>query len=397
VPAQRLRSVLVGGEIAVALVLLVGAGMLLRSLHALESVERGYDPNGLLSFSVQSPRGSAWAEDPAGFHEAIEARVAALPGVTDVGIGCVAPVAGHCMITGVLQAGEREWEAGSRPPVGIHYVGDGWFDALRTSVLEGRVFDSRDQEGSEPVVVLSRTAADELFPEGDALGSPIAMGVSLTPGDEGGTARIVGIVDDVLYDRPRNGLMAEAYVSHRQDDSYGTFIVRTGGDPLSLVPGVRAAVRELAPDVPVVRIRTLDEIEARAMAETRLLGGLLSAVAALAMLLACTGVWAAVSFSVARRRREFGVRLALGAPPTGMTASVVRSELLRAGAGVLVGVLVAAWGQRVLTALLFEVQPGDPWAFGGGAALLLAVAGLAAWIPARGAARVPPTVSLRAE
>jgi predicted permease len=386
------RGALIVGEMALALILVVGAGLLLRSLGELQAVDRGYEPGELLTFQVQVPRGSAWAEDPAGFHARIEERLAALGEVEAVGMGCVAPVSGHCMITGVHQAGERAYEQGSRPSIGVHYVSDGYFRTLGIEPLQGRTFDSRDQAGSPPVVVLSRRAADELFPGENPLGRPIGMGTGLT--SDGATAEVVGVVADVLYDRPENGLMAEAYVSHRQDDSYGTFVVRTRGDALAAVPALRAAVAGLDPDVPLFRLRTLDDIEAAAVSETRALGGLLAIFAALALVLACTGVWAAVAWAVAMRTREIGVRMALGARPGQVVRELVGGGLRVTIVGALLGIVAAWWTSRVLGSLLYEVGPTDPATFAGGAAVLVTVALLATWLPARRATRVDPAAAL---
>lgn len=394
---RGVRGALVAGEIAVALVLLVGAGLLLRSLQALHDVERGYTPGRLLTFQLRTPATSAWADDPAAFHERVEASLAALPDVEAAGMGCVAPVSGHCMITGVRQAGDRRWREGDRPGIGVHYVTDAWFATLDIDVLRGRTFDSRDQRGSAPVVVLSETAARELFPDGDALGNRVAMGVALTSESSGATAEVVGVVADVLYDRPENGLMAEAYVSHRQEDSYGTFVVRTRGEPLTAVPAVRSAIRAIEPDAPLMSIRTVADAEAAVTADTRLVGTLLVSFAGLALLLACTGVWAAVAFAVSQRTREFGLRLALGARPGQVVATVVRSGLTAAVLGVGLGLGVAWYAARILDALLFEVGVGDPVAFSGGAVVLLVVATAAAWLPARRVTRVDPVQSLRSD
>ena len=389
------QGALIVGEMALALVLVVGAGLLLRSLRELQAVDRGYEPGNLLTFEVQVPHGSAWAEDVAGFHALVEERLGALGEVEAVGMGCVAPVSGHCIIAGVHRAGDRTFEPGSRPSIGVHYVSDGYFRTLGIAVRAGRTFDSRDQADSPPVVVLSERAARELFPGEDPLGGRIAMGTGLT--SDGATAEVIGVMADVLYDRPEMGVMAEAYVSHRQDDSYGTFVVRTRGDALAAVPAVRAAVAGLDSDIPLFRLRTLDDIEASVVSETRSLGTLLAVFAALALLLACTGVWAAVAWVVIRRTREIGVRMALGARP----GQVVR-ELVLAGLGVTLvgtalGVAAAWWASRILASLLYEVGPTDPATYAGGAALLVTVALLASWLPARRATRVDPAVALGSE
>jgi predicted permease len=389
------RGALVVGEMALALVLVVGAGLLLRSLGELQAVDRGYEPGNLLTFQVQVPRGSAWAEDVAGFHALVEERLGALSEVEAVGMGCVAPLSGHCMITGVHRAGDRTFEQGSGPSIGVHYVSDGYFRTLGIAPRAGRAFDSRDQADSPPVVVLSERAARELFPGEDPLGRPIAMGTGLT--SDGATAEVIGVMADVLYDRPENGVMAEAYVSHRQDASYGTFVVRTRGDAVAAVPAVRAAVAGLDGDIPLFMLRTLDDIEASVVSETRALGTLLAVFAALALLLACTGVWAAVAWVVTRRTREIGVRMALGARPGQVVRELVLGGLGVTLVGTALGVAAAWWASRILASLLYEVGPTDPATYTGGAALLVTVALLASWLPARRATRVDPAVALGRE
>ncbi|MEQ9569496.1 MAG: FtsX-like permease family protein [Longimicrobiales bacterium] len=174
-------------------------------------------------------------------------------------------------------------------------------------------------------------------------------------------------------------------------------MVRTSVEPLAAVPAVRSVIRDIEPDAPLMSLRSLAEAEASVTADTRTVGVLLLAFAGLALLLACTGVWAAVAFTVARRTREFGLRLALGARPGQVVGSVVRGGLVTALLGIGVGVAVAWYAARILDALLFEVGIGDPVAFAGGSAVLLAVAAAAAWLPARRATRVDPVESLRAE
>ncbi len=390
------RSALVAGEMALALVLLVGAGLLLRSLGQLNAVDRGYTPGNLVTFDVSLPSTSRWADDRAGFYEDYLNRLRGIPGVESAAMGCVAPVSGHCMITGVREAGDRSWPEGSRPAIGVHYVSDGFFSTLGIPVLEGRDFGPQDQRDSPPVIVLSQEAARQLFPDGGALGRRVAMGTELTS-DEGSYAQVVGIVGDVLFDRPENGIMPEAFISHRQEDGYGTFFLRTRGEPMAAVPAARAALAEIDPDVPLASVETLDQVEAGASAETRSLGGLLAVFAALALIMACTGVWAVVAYAVSRRTRELGLRVALGAEPGQVVGLVMRKGLTLALAGAALGGLGAWAATRLLRSLLYDVAPSDPTAFVGGVAALLLVAGLAAWIPARRATRLDPMEALRAD
>jgi predicted permease len=388
-----LRGGLVAGEIALALVLLVGAGLLLRSLEHLRSVERGYRPGDVLVFDVNLPRTSRWAEE-GGFEDLFLERLAALPDVESASLGCAPPLAGHCYITGVRGAGDRTWAEGSRPSIGVHFVSDGYFETLGVPVRGGRTFTSEDRAGSPPVAVLSEGAARELFPEGDALGSRIATGAT---SDEDPAAEVIGIVADVLYDRPENGMMAELYLSHRQAEGSGTYFLRTRGEPLRQVTPVRAALESVDADLPMSSVRTLEEVEARASSDSRVLGTLLTVFAGLALLLACTGVWAVVAFSVTRRTRELGLRMALGAESAQVVGLVMRRGVATALTGVVLGIGAAWIATRVLRGLLYEVAPSDPVSFVGGAAVLLAVAMAAAWLPARRATRVHPMEALRSD
>ena len=403
-----LRSALVTGEIALALVLLVGAGLLIRSLRELQQVGRGFRADNLVAFRYEVPRTSRLAAEPAQFAEQYLARLSALPDVESASITCDLPLSGrHCMITDVRQAGGRTWSQGSRPSIGVHPVSDSFFETLGVRLLRGRTFTSVDQHGSRPVVVLSETAVKRLFPDGDALGNTLAMGIDLTPevgpgvqvtGGEGPTAEVIGVVGDVLYDRPEQGFMPEAYVSHRQDDEGNSAVLlRTKGESLAAVAEARAVMTELAPDVPLFDVTTVDDLEAAVSADTRVLSVLLSTFAALALLLACTGVWAVVAFAVARRTRELGLRVALGANPASAAVLVVKGGVALAVLGLVLGSAGAWAAARLLRGALYGVGPSDPISFLSAGAVLLGVACVAAWLPARRATRVQPMEALRAE
>jgi ABC-type antimicrobial peptide transport system permease subunit len=191
--------------------------------------------------------------------------------------------------------------------------------------------------------------------------------------------------------------MPEAYISHRQESESGTVVLRTDGEPLAVIPAARAVLARMAPDVPIYDIRTADDVEAAASADTRVLGVLLSVFAALALVLACTGVWAVVAFAVARRTRELGLRVALGADPAEVVRLVVRSGVGLAAVGLILGSGAAWMSSRLLASVLFGVEPTDPAAFVSAGAVLFTVAVLAAWLPARRATRVDPMEALRSE
>ena len=390
------RSGLVAAEIALALVLVLGAGLLLRSLERLQSVDRGFRPGRLLTFQVTVPSARRGEDGALAFHEAFLERLRGLPDVESAGMGCVPPLVGHCWIVGVSAADGRTWSEGSEPSVGVHPVDDAYFATLGIDVLRGRTFGPDDRAGAPRVVVLNETAVRTLFPEGEALGRRVTLGIA-PPGDDAGVLTVIGVVADVLHDRPERGVMPEAYLSHRQDAPAGEVFVRTRGEPLAVVPAARAALADLDPEVPLHRVRTLDDLEAEATGDTRVLGALLSVFAGLALVLACTGVWAVVAFAVAGRTRELGLRVALGAEPRRVVGLVLRRAVAVAAAGTALGAAGGVLATRLLGGLLYGVSATDPGTFAVGAAALFAVALLAAWLPARRATRVDPMVALRAD
>lgn len=391
------RSLLVAGEMAMALLLVVGAGLLLRSLSELSDVERGFTAESLVTFDYALPRESAWADDPAAFHEELLRRLDAEPSVGSAALACVAPLSGHCMITEVRQAGDRAFPEGSRPQIGANFVSDGFFRTLGAEIVQGRGFTSEDQAGTRPVAVLSEAAVRELFPDDSSpIGRRVAAGISLTP-EDGAGAEVVGVVEDILFDRPANGVMPELFVSHRQQEGGSTIVVRPRGTPGDVVARARAILSELDPDVPLFGLRTLDELEAAAAGDTRILGNLLTGFALLALLLACTGVWAIVSFSVSRRTREIGVRVALGADSGDVVRSVQKQGMVASVVGLVVGAGLAYGLSGLLASLLYGIESADPLTFLAAALLLTGVSLVASWLPARRATRVDPMVALRAE
>ena len=375
----------------------MGAGLLLRSLSELGEVERGFDAEALVTFDYALPGESAWSDDPVAFHEELLRRLEADPAVESAALGCVAPLAGHCIITGVRRAGDRTFPEGGRPSIGAHFVSDGFFRTLGAEIVEGRGFTSEDQEGTRPVVVLSEAAVRELFPDDPSpIGRRIAAGISLTP-DDGAAAEVVGVVEDILFDRPANGIMPELFVSYRQQESGGTILARPRGNPGDVVAAARTILAEMDPDVPLYGLRTLDELEAAAAGDTRILGHLLTGFALLALLLACTGVWAIVSFSVSRRTREIGVRVALGADAGDVVRSVQKQGMVASLVGLLVGAGLAYALSGLLGSLLYGVGSADPVTFVVAGLLLAGVSLMASWLPARKATRVDPMVALRSE
>jgi predicted permease len=394
--AARARSILVAAQLALALVLLAGTGLMLGSLARLEAVEIGVDPDGVLLASYELSREDG-PDEILAFNAILQERMRALPGVEAASVASCTPVSGRCDVVMVSGVEGRELPGEEQRPVSFHVVGDDYFATVGIPVLEGRALDARDRGEGPPAVVLSRSAARALFPGRSAVGRRIAA--TIGPLSEGDGGRVVGIVADAQYDsRVGSDPMPAVYVSQRALPWQPmSATLKTAGDPVSLAPALRREVLAIRPDVPLWDVTALASQVSAVTARTRVVLTLLAGFAGAALLLAAVGLYGLMSFTVSRRIREVGVRMALGARPRQVVGRILRQTAGLALVGAALG-LAAAWGlTRLMEGLLFRVEPRDPWVLGG-AALLLAVTALAAaWLPARRAAAVDPIESLRAE
>jgi putative ABC transport system permease protein len=392
VSRHRLRTALVTGQLALAVVLLVGAGLLVRSLLRLQTIELGYSLDSVLTFEIglsgkryESPD----AEDA--FFNQLYARLAALPSVVSAGGFGNLPLRGGSSASLAIEG--RPVPEGKLPEVGYQPVSDDLFKTIQIPLKRGRVFGSGDTEQAPGVAILSEGVARQYWPNADPLGARIRLG----PNPNDPWATVVGVVGDV-----RMGTAGEprptVYVSSRQDHWGGAAIViRTTGDPMALLPAVRREVKAMDPTLPVVEPRTLRDVQSMGLTDRRLPMQLMAAFALLALVLAAVGVYGVMAYSVAARTREIGVRVALGAQPSNVFGMIVRQELGSAIAGLTIGLLGAAALGRVLTKLLYGVGPTDAPTFIGVAAVLLAVTLAACLVPAWRAVRVDPLEALRSE
>jgi putative ABC transport system permease protein len=389
----RVRAVLVAGELALALVLLAGAALLIRSFVALHRVDTGIEAENVLTVGLELPRSRYDGGAAESFHAQLLERLRDRPGVAAAGVATALPLARAGGATTVDI--ENAATIGDEPPVaGYHLVDGGYFDALGIPVVRGRVFSPADRAGAPRVAVINETAARLFFPAGDALGRHIRLGVGYEPSDE--YAEIVGVVGDVKYAGIDEPVRPDAYLAAAQFMENRAFlVVRTNADPLALLPAVREEVAALDAGLPLFDVKTMDRRVADATSRPRFASLLLGLFAALATVLAAIGVYGVTAFSVAARAREFGIRRALGADTLAVLLPVLHQGLLLALAGVAVGVVGALAAGRLLASQLFGVAPSDPVTLAGVAALLLATTLLAAYIPARRAARVDPLVVLR--
>ena len=389
--AGRTRDFLVAIEIAVAVVLVVGSVLFVRSFMHLTRVDVGLDTRNLLTFDVSlTGERAAFQARQVQFYEALQHRLLQVPGVRAAGAAVTLPIGGDDFASGYVAEGHPPADPRSPPRAGFQVVTPGYFAAMGIPLRAGRDVRSSDTREREAVVVINEALAREAFPGEDALGRRMQVGGADT------WLRVVGIVGDIRHLGPSTPPRPEYYQPDSQRSfPFMAFVVRTEGDPYVAVPAIRRAVAELDPALPLAGLRTMDEHVSRALARPRFFSTLIGAFGALAVTLALIGIYAMMAWSVSERRQEFAIRTALGADRGSLVAMVLRKAVVLAGAGILAGLVLARVATGVLTGLLYGVQPTDPSAFALTAVAVAAVALAACYIPARRAMRVDPVSALR--
>lgn len=388
-------GLLVVAEIALSLLLLVGAGLMVRSFLQLHATRLGFEPENLLTLRLSHPFHGPEGPEQALFYERLLGEVQALPGVEKASVTNRLPLSIAGEASTVAIAG-RPLPADAEPPTaGVHMVSANQFETLRIPVLRGRAFTGQDREGSGRVAILNATAAERLFPGQNPLGQRIRLGIGW---EEEEYAEIVGIVGDVKYGTLEEPVGPDVHVPYAQNPYAQVFLVaRTRREPGALVPEIRKAVLRLAPDVPVYDAKTLEERIADTTSKRRFGTLLLSLFAAVACLLAAIGLYGVMAYSISGRTREIGIRVALGATAERVSRMIVRDGLLLAVLGVALGAALAFASTRLLASFLYQSSPTDPLTFLGAALLLLIVSLAASYIPARRALEVDPRVALQQE
>jgi putative ABC transport system permease protein len=409
----RARQVLMGGQIALALVLLVASGLMVRSLANLRAVDPGFNAASTLTFNVGLPDRDYPTLDAvvAAHHDVLE-RLASLPGVTAAATSTCLPFAGGCSGNTVRIEG-RVTPNGSMPPLSLfRAVSGGYFETIGMRILKGRGLDRGDVDRKAPVAVINNSFARRIFPNEDPIGKRVATNQPPSPSGQAAPRvwlEIVGVVSETPVfalgePNPTPQLYMPMSIAGGPDTpsnivvpsvSMVSYVVRTLTPPLDLLPAARNAIRAFDRDLAIAQPRTLQDILDRASAQMAFTMVLLAVAAAVALLLGVIGIYGVMSYIVSQRTSEIGVRIALGADPAGVASAIVRQGGVVALAGVAVGVAAALAGGRAIEALLFGVSPRDPVVFLATTLTLLLVALIACWVPARRAARLSPVDALR--
>jgi putative ABC transport system permease protein len=393
--ARRLRSSLVVAEIAITAVLLAGAGLMVRSFAAVQSVDPGLRADRVLTFDFALPM-TAYKEAPqrAAFYEQLTARAAAIPGVEHAAIVDALPMTGNTNVLAFVVEGRPPLPPEKVQDAEMFSVAPGYFDVMGIPLLRGEPLTERHRADVPTVVVINETMARRYFPGEDPVGKRLNLGdPEKTP-----WWTVVGVVRDARTDGLDKEPYPQMYVPAAQyPQRAGTFVARTKGDPASVVPALRREVASMDKDIPLYNLRTMEQVLSDSLSRRRFQMVLVAAFAGVGLLLAAVGIYGVISYSVTQRSHEIGVRMALGARVGDILKLVVGQGLWLALAGVGLGLLGAFALTRVLTSLLYGVSATDPLTFAAVASGLLGVALLACLLPARRATKVDPMVALRYE
>ena len=390
----RTRRMLVMLELALSVVLLVGAGLAVRSIDKLRRVDTGFDTQNVLTASISLP-GIRYrtAASVVAFMTRLRERLAGATGVVAVGISSASPLGGGGFYLGRSMVAEgRDQTPKGEVSINWNVVTPGYFSALRIPVLRGRDFTPQDDSGRTPVIIVNEKFAKAMFPGENPLGKRV-----MSSRDERVMRQIIGVVRDVKYYGASDSLRALVYVPYAQGNAWGQGIItlRTSGPPLTMLPVLRRELNALDPGMALADVTTMDQAMSRSMASDRLVAILLGAFASLALLLAGIGIFGVLSYMVAQRTRELGIRVALGAQRRDLLRLVARETGPMLGAGIIIGLTIAIALARFIRSLLYDIQPTDPITLIAVPLVLGVVGFIAALVPSRRAAKVDPVIALR--
>jgi putative ABC transport system permease protein len=390
---NRVRDSLVVAQVALAMMLLVGAGLMIRTFVNLMGIKPGFETKNLLTLEYRMPRNKyPDAQQQWRFHEQVVANVKALPGVQSVASIFTMPHGAESGTTTFALPDRAVPPEGQLPKAQINRADANYFQTMGIQLLKGRVFTAQDQLNTPSVVVINQTMARRFWPNEDVVGKQVNVDVPKL------TATVVGIVADVKHNSLDESEQPQLYLSFAQNPHiFASLVVRTNGEALSFSNAVRGAIWAVDSDQPVWKVRTMEWLLERSIGGQRLIMQLLAALSLLAMMLAAVGIYGVLSYSVSQQTRDIGVRLALGAQTGDILRLVLKHGLALALAGVAVGLAGSLAITRLMHGLLYGITATDPLTFVVIALLLLAVALLACWIPARRATKVDPMIALRCE
>jgi predicted permease len=371
---------------------MLGGALFLRTVHNLESEDVGFDPRGVLLFKIDPTLNGYEGPRLVELYQRVLTRLEAIPGVVSATLSRHAPLEGSGMMTNLTVPGtdrKADWAY-------IHTVRPNFLNTMEIPLIRGRGLSASDVAGSVKVAVVTENIARTFFPGEDPIGRQIRFGSQATDP----TLEIVGVAKDARYARLRDGNPFSVYVPYLQHaDRIGamTFEVRSETSPAALVPAVRSVIESLDPNLPLFDVRTQEEQVSRSISSERQFSRLATILAAVGLMLAAVGLYGTLSYATSRRRREIGIRMALGASRRDVQGMVLGTALRLAAIGAVVGIVVALYAGHVVASLLYGVQPRDLPTLAGASAVLVLVALLAGYLPARAAAGVDPAEVLRCE
>jgi predicted permease len=392
----RLRSALVVSEVALSVVTLAGAGLMLRSLWNLQSIDLGFRPENVLAVSIAAPVSYTPAQSIA-LYRRLTDDVRALPGVVQAAAVEAMPILECCADWSILIDNAPMTTVANSPAATPQKVTPGYFEVMRVGLVRGRTFNETDDENAPPVAVVNETMARTLWPGKDAIGGTVKMLNETSP-----RATVVGVVRDERL----NGFLspapptmyfpqAQAGQSAYYTPSWMWLVVRTSGDPAAIAPSVRGVIRRVEPLAAIARVQTMEQIVSGSVAARRFATALIAGFAIVALLLAGIGIYGVIAYSVTQRHFEIGLRLALGATPMAVARQILGEGLRTAMTGAVVGLAVALATTRLLRAMFVEVSATDPVTLASVTALLVLVAIAASWLPARRASAVDPLTAMK--
>jgi len=395
--ANRTKRTIVTAEVALAVTLLTGAGLLIRSFRELMAVDPGFKPDHIMTMRVLLPE-KTYDTLPkiASFARQLEARAAALPGVRSAALGNAVPLDGTSFWLSFMVRGRAPVRQSEEPSASIRMVTPNYFNVLGTPLLVGRAFTADDRANAPRVAIVNQTFVKRFMPNEDPIGKYVEIGMTVDGVRQGG--QIVGVVGDMRDDALDATAEPTFYLPFDQTPGESMVITaRTAAPPASITSALRGIVRDLDPTLPVYGVQTMEDHVASSVSRQRFYATLLGVFAAVALALAAVGLYGVIAYAVSQRTHELGVRVALGATGQRISRMVIGEGVILTVVGVMVGLAASLAGARLIAKLLYNVKTSDPLTFVGVALLLGAVAACASYIPARRAARVDPLVAMRGD